>query len=56
MALTYKSFIKRYLNKTPLKRMGKEDDVSNVVVFLASSLSNYITGQNIILDGGYSIS
>jgi enoyl-[acyl-carrier-protein] reductase (NADH) len=36
--------------------MGKEDDVSNVVVFLSSSLSNYITGQNIILDGGYSIS
>ena len=51
-----KSFIKRYLNKTLLKRMGKEDDVSNVVIFLASSLSNYITGQNIILDGGYSIS
>ena len=51
-----KSFIKRYLNKTLLKRMGKEDDVSNVVIFLSSSLSNYITGQNIILDGGYSIS
>ena len=51
-----KKFIKRYLEKTPLKRMGKEEDVANVVIFLASSLSNYIVGQNIIVDGGYSIS
>ena len=51
-----KKFIKRYLEKTPLKRMGKEEDVSNVVVFLASELASYITGQNIIVDGGYSIS
>ena len=49
-------FIKRYLNKTPLLRMGNENDVANAVIFLSSELSNYITGQNLIVDGGYSVS
>ena len=49
-----KKFIKRYLNKTPLLRMGHENDVANAVIFLSSNLSSYITGQNIIVDGGYS--
>ena len=34
--------------------MGTEDDVANAVIFLSSNLSTYITGQNIIVDGGYS--
>ena len=49
-----KKFIKRYLDKTPLGRMGSEVDVANAVIFLSSNLSTYITGQNIIVDGGYS--
>ena len=49
-----KKFIKKYLDKTPLGRMGTEDDVANAVIFLSSNLSTYITGQNIIVDGGYS--
>ncbi len=51
-----KKFIKRYLEKTPLKRMCREDDVANAVVFFSSDLSNYITGQNLVIDGGYSSS
>ena len=51
-----KKFVKRYLGKTPLKRMCTEEDVANAVVFFASDLSNYITGQNLIIDGGYSVS
>ena len=51
-----KKFIRRYLDKTPLSRMGHEDDVANTVIFLSSELSSYITGQNIIVDGGYSSS
>ena len=47
-------FIKKYLEKTPLKRMCREEDVANAVVFFSSDLSNYITGQNLIIDGGYS--
>ena len=37
-------FIKKYLEKTPLKRMCREEDVANAVVFFSSDLSNYITG------------
>ena len=51
-----KKFIERYKNKTFLKRMCTEDDISNAVIFLSSYMSRYITGQNIIVDGGYSIS
>jgi NAD(P)-dependent dehydrogenase (short-subunit alcohol dehydrogenase family) len=50
-----KKFIKNYLKKVPLKRMCTENDVVNTVIFLSSDLSNYITGQNIILDGGLSL-
>ena len=34
--------------------MCREEDVANAVVFFSSDLSNYITGQNLIIDGGYS--
>lgn len=48
------TFIQRYIARTPLQRMASEDDVVNAVLFLASSMSSYITGQNIIVDGGFS--
>ena len=51
-----RKFIKKYLLKTPLGRMGHEDDIANAVIFFSSELSNYITGQNLVVDGGYSIS
>lgn len=37
---------------TPLGRIGTPEDVANLVVFLASPLASYITGQNIVIDGG----
>lgn len=37
----------------PLGRFGTPDDISRVVLFLASDMNTYITGQNIIVDGGY---
>lgn len=41
------------LKKTiPLKRMGKVEEVANLVVFLASEASGYINGETIIIDGG----
>ena len=41
--------------KTVLKRWGKMQDILGPVLFLSSSMSNYITGQNINVDGGWSI-
>ena len=50
-----KLFVKKYIQSTPLKRMAKEEDFIGVINFLTSDASNYITGQNIIVDGGKSI-
>lgn len=38
----------------PIRRLGKPDEVSKLVLFLASEYNTYITAQNIIIDGGYS--
>ena len=48
-------FKTRYESKTPLKRMASEDDFKGVAVFLASDLSRYVTGQNIAVDGGWTV-
>ncbi len=41
-----------YLNTIPLKRMGEADEVANLVCFLLSKASSYITGETIKIDGG----
>ena len=43
---------KQFTDQITLKRLSKPEDVANVVGFLASSDSDYITGQTIIVDGG----
>lgn len=40
------------IERIPLQRLAKPEDIANVVLFLASSESDYITGQTIIVDGG----
>ena len=48
-----KIFVARYQNRTPLQRMAVEDDFKGVMAYLASDLSSYVTGQNMIVDGGW---
>lgn len=50
-----KIFLKKFNLKVPLKRMGRSQEIPSSVIFLASSASSYITGSNIVIDGGYSI-
>jgi 3-oxoacyl-[acyl-carrier protein] reductase len=42
----------RLINDVPVKHMGKPADVANAVLFLASSLADYITGEVLVVDGG----
>jgi NAD(P)-dependent dehydrogenase (short-subunit alcohol dehydrogenase family) len=46
-------FVKRYEEKTPLARMATESDFIGAVAYLASDMSRYMTGQNMIIDGGW---
>jgi|TARA_B100000676_G_C17749655_1_gene665768 dihydroanticapsin dehydrogenase len=42
-------------DRTPMNRFGKPEEVANVILFLSSDLSSYITGADIPVDGGYLI-
>ncbi|WP_298542661.1 oxidoreductase [uncultured Aquimarina sp.] len=46
-------FVKQYEHKVPMKRMGAPDDIAPSVSFLLSEEAKYITGQNLIVDGGW---
>jgi NAD(P)-dependent dehydrogenase (short-subunit alcohol dehydrogenase family) len=48
-------FRSQYLRNCFLPRMMEPGDIKGVAVFLASDASAYITGQNIIVDGGYTV-
>lgn len=48
-------FQERYVQRTPLKRMATEEDMKGAIAYLASDLSEYVTGQNLVIDGGFSI-
>ena len=45
--------IKKLTEQIPARRFATPDEISHVIIFLASSFNTYVTGQNIVVDGGY---
>ncbi len=52
----FDDYIESIEDRTPLKRLGNTNDIAELALFLASENSSFITGQEIIIDGGYTLS
>jgi NAD(P)-dependent dehydrogenase (short-subunit alcohol dehydrogenase family) len=48
-----KIFVKNYESKVPMRRMGSPEDIASAICFLLSDDSGYVTGHNLIVDGGW---
>ncbi|MCF7804217.1 MAG: SDR family oxidoreductase [Candidatus Marinimicrobia bacterium] len=50
-----KKFVEAYEKRVPMTRMGKPEDIAPAVTFLLSDEAKYITGHNLVVDGGWTI-
>lgn len=48
-------FVERYVARTPLARMAAEEDFKGAIAYFASDLSAYVTGENLMVDGGWTV-
>ena len=48
-------FVKQYSKKTPLKRLGRAEEIASSALFLASDAASYITGATLMVDGGWTV-
>jgi NAD(P)-dependent dehydrogenase (short-subunit alcohol dehydrogenase family) len=51
----FPEIVDRMVAKTPAGRIGTPDDIADVVIFLCSDLARFVTGQNIVVDGGMTL-
>jgi NAD(P)-dependent dehydrogenase (short-subunit alcohol dehydrogenase family) len=49
-----KEFVNKYNQKVPLRRLASTNDITGALHFLISNESSYITGHNLVVDGGWS--
>lgn len=54
--LANEDILRRWNERAPLGRVGKPEEIASVITFLASDLASYVTGETIVVDGGFTTS
>jgi 3-oxoacyl-[acyl-carrier protein] reductase len=52
LATAAPDLLRRFMERVPLQRVGRPEDIANAVLFLVSPAADWITGQNLVVDGG----
>lgn len=55
LTLRMKDLFPKWEELTPMKRLAEPDDMKGAAVYLASDASRFVTGQNLVIDGGYTL-